>query len=106
MARVKRVVEVDAGKDGEYIGLQEGHKKFERRKSDAESKRQHRAEPADSSEGAKHGDETAEYFERDVAGQHVGEQPHAMGYGPRQERQHLDKHHQRQDVDWNPARDE
>ena len=47
-----------------------------------------------------------EHLERDVAGQHVGEQPHAVRDRPRQERQHLDEHDQRQDVDRDAARHE
>ena len=50
-------------------------------------------------EPAEHGDEAREHEQRDMAGQHVGEQTHAMGDRPRQERQHLDEHDQRQDVD-------
>jgi hypothetical protein len=30
MARMKRIVEIDASEDGEHIGLQKCHQKFER----------------------------------------------------------------------------
>ena len=45
----------------------------------------------------KHDDEAGEDLERDVAGQHVGEQTHAVRDRPRQERQHFDDHDRRQD---------
>ena len=51
-------------------------------------------------------DEAREHLQRDVAGQHVGEQTHAVRDRPRQERQHLDEHDQRQDVDRDALRHE
>ena len=41
-----------------------------------------------------------------MTGEHVGKQPHAVGDGLRQERQHLDEGHQGHDVDRNSARHE
>jgi hypothetical protein len=55
--------------------------------------------PAEDAEPAEHGDEAREHEQRDVARQHIGEQAHAVGDRPRQERQHFDKYDQRQDVD-------
>ena len=46
-------------------------------------------------------DEAREHLQRDVAGQHVGEQTHAVRDRPQEERQDLDEHDQRQDVDRN-----
>src|SRR5215204_7199156 len=79
VARVNCIVEIDAGEDGENIGLQECHKQFKSRKRDGKPERQHRAEPAEDAEPAEHGDEATKYFQRYVTGQHVGEQPHAVG---------------------------
>ena len=41
-----------------------------------------------------------------MAGQHVGEQAHRMAERPGEERDHLDRHHQRQDVDRHAGRHE
>src|SRR5215469_14650847 len=75
MARVDGIVEIDAGEDGEHVGLQERDQEFECGERDREPERQHRAGPADEAERAQHGDEAGKHLERDVAGQHVGEQP-------------------------------
>ena len=53
-----------------------------------------------------HDDEAGKDLERDMAGQHVGEQSHAVRDRPRQERQHLDDHDRRQDVDRHALRHE
>ena len=53
-----------------------------------------------------HDDEAAEHVERDVAGEHVGEQTHRMTDGTRQEGDDLDRHDQRQYVDRHAGRDE
>src|SRR2546430_3681830 len=104
MARVDRFTEVNASEDGKYVGLQDGYEQFEGSERDREAERYDRAEPAEKAERAQHGHETTEYLECDVTGQHVGEQPHAVGDGARQKRQHLDERHQGQDVDRNAAR--
>src|SRR6476619_4359183 len=106
MARVNRIVEIDAGEDGEHVGLQERDQELERRERDREAERQHGADPADEAERGQYGNETGEHLERDVAGQHVGEQSHAVRDRARQERQHLDEHDQRQDQDRDAARHE
>jgi hypothetical protein len=63
--------------------------------------------PAERAErDAEHGDEAREHLQRDVAGQHVGEQTHAVRDRPQEERQDFDEHHQRQDVDRNARRNE
>src|ERR1700719_4680973 len=99
VARVKGIVEVDAGEDGEHVSLQEGDQEFERGQRDGEGERQRCPDPAQEPEPAQHRDESGEYLERDVPGQHVGKQTHAMGDRARQEGQHLDEHDQWQDVD-------
>src|SRR3712207_114773 len=42
--QVHGVVQVDAGQDGEHIGLQEGHQQFEPDQCDVEGERQRRSE--------------------------------------------------------------
>src|SRR5215470_9616017 len=106
VARVNGIVEIDAGEDGEDVGLQEGYQQLERGERDGEAEREDGAEPSEKAECSQHDDEPAEHLERDVAGEHVGEQPHAVGNGTRQERQNLDEYHQRQDVDRDSARHE
>ena len=49
---MKRVVEVDAGQDGEDVGLQERDQELERGQRDRHAERQHGAEPADDAERA------------------------------------------------------
>src|SRR6202011_4347087 len=73
VARMDSIVEVDAGEDGEDVGLQERDQQFERGQRHGQPERQHGAGPADNSQGAEHGDEAREYFQRDVARQHVRE---------------------------------
>src|SRR5262249_43715631 len=104
MARVDRLTEIDASEDGEDVGLQESDQQFQRRKGDREAEWHDCPEPTEKAEGAQHGNETTEYFERDVTGKHVGEQPYAMGDGPRQKYQHLDERHQGHVVNRHPSR--
>src|SRR4030088_3044938 len=71
MARMDRVVEIDAGEDGEDVGLQKGHQQLQRGECDGQAQRQDRAEPTQETECAEHCHETAEDLERDVTGEHV-----------------------------------
>src|ERR1700738_1607826 len=96
VARMDSIVDVDAGEDGEDVGLEERDQQLKRGQRDGQSERQYGADPADDAHRSQHGDEACEYFQRDVAGQHVGEQTHAVRNRPRQERDDLDQHHQRQ----------
>src|ERR1700722_42337 len=99
------VVEIDAGEDREHIGLQERDQKLECCERNRERQRQHAAGPAERAErDPEHGDESGEYLQRDVAGQHVGEQTYAVRDRPQEEREDFDEHDQRQDVDRNPRR--
>ena len=60
------------------------------------AERQHRAGDADRAERADSDvDEAREHLQRDVAGQHVGEETNGQADRPRQERDHLDQHDQR-----------
>src|SRR6187402_681187 len=94
------VVEVDAGQDRKHVGLQERDQNLESIQRDRERQRQHAADPAKGAEReAEHGDEAREHLQRDVAGQHVGEQTDAVRDRPQEERQDFDEHDQRQDVD-------
>src|SRR6266481_1312145 len=56
VARVKGIVEVDAGEDGEHVGLQEGDQQLERGQRDREGERQRGADPANDAKSAQHGD--------------------------------------------------
>src|SRR5215470_4822784 len=98
VARVKGIVEVDAGEDGEHVSLQESDQQFERGQRDSKGERYRCADPARETKPAQHGDESSEDFERDVAGQHVGEQTHAVGERTYEEREYFDKHNRRQNV--------
>src|SRR5580704_13322577 len=69
MPGVNRIVEIDASEDGEHIGLQERHQQFERGERHRHAERQDGTDPAEDAEGAQHGDEAGEHFQRDVPGQ-------------------------------------
>src|SRR6267378_49194 len=107
VSRMKGVVEVDAGEDREHVGLQECDQQFKRGQRDGERQRQHAADPADRAErDAKHRNEAREHLQRNMAGQHVGEQAYAVRDRAEQERQDFNEHDQRQDVDRNAGRHE
>src|SRR5215475_2678221 len=99
MARVNRIVEVDTSEDGEDVGLQECDQRFQRKENDDHCEWEHSADPAEDPEpGAEQDDEAGEYLKRNVSGQHVGEETHAVRDRSRYERKDLDRHNQRQDV--------
>src|SRR5215467_4913200 len=98
VTRMKGVIEIDAGEDGEDVGLQKGDQEFERGQRDRKGERQHGADPAYESKCAQHSDESGEDLKGDVPGQHVGEQAHAVRERTYEEREHLDKNDRRQDV--------
>src|SRR5581483_3529822 len=86
VTRVNRIVEIDAGEDGEDVSLQEGHQRLERGENDDHRERQDAADPANGAKSAAHqDDEAGENLQCDVAGKHVGEQTHAVRDRPRQE---------------------
>src|SRR5262245_10600656 len=66
MARMKRVVEIDAGEDGEHVSLQEGDQQLKRGQCHDHDHRKRRPEPAEHPGTRQHDDETAEYLQRDV----------------------------------------
>ncbi len=103
MARVDRIVEIDASEDGEDVGLQERHQQLQGGQRHGEAEGENRAEPAHDTEGAEHRHEAPEHLQSDVAGEHVGEQSDAVGHRPRHKRQNLDEGHERQDVDRDSA---
>src|SRR5581483_266838 len=82
--QVHRVVDVEAGQDGEHVGLQEGDEDFkagqrrdERQRHDAgDAERRH---------------EAGENLQQRVPGQHVGEQPHRERDRPREIGDELDR---------------
>src|SRR5882724_5848794 len=57
VARMDSIVDVDAGEDGEDVGLQERDQQFERGQRHGQRQRQYRAEPADEAKCSQHGDE-------------------------------------------------
>ena len=74
MSPMKGIVEIDAGQDCKHVGLQECHQQFKRGQRNGQRQRHDAADPSDCAErGAEQGDETGEYLERDMTGQHVGE---------------------------------
>src|SRR5512144_1822633 len=100
VARVNRIVEIDASEDGEDVGLQEGDQRLQREKNDNHCERQHAAGPTDRAKASAHeDDEAGEDLQRDMAGEHVGEQTHAVRDRARHERQDFDRHDERQNVD-------
>src|SRR5262249_50967800 len=107
VTRVNRIVEIDAGENGEDVGLQEGHQRLQRIKNDNHCERQQAADPTDRAKAStQEDDKTGKNLEGDVAGKHVGEQSNAMGDRPRQERQDFDRHDQGQNVDGHAFRHE
>src|SRR5262245_58656639 len=69
VSRMNGVVEVDAGKDREHVGLQERDQEFERGERNGQRQRRHAADPANRTQrDAEHGDEAGENLQRDVAG--------------------------------------
>src|SRR5215831_9706402 len=103
MARMNRIVEIDAGENGEYVRLQDGHQKFKSHERHRHSERKDRAEQADDTQSAQHGDEGAKHIKRDMASQDVGEQANAVRKRAGQERKYLNECDQRENVNWNPA---
>src|SRR5580704_12363541 len=98
MPGVYRIVEIDAGENGEDIGLQETHQQFKGGERDRHAERQDRSDPAEDPERAQHGHEAGKHLQGDVAGQDIGEQAQAVGDRTRQEREYLDGDQQGQDI--------
>src|SRR3954452_18419192 len=64
VARVNRIVEIDAGEDGEAAGMKERDQGLQREQDDDEQERQHAADPADHAEpGAEQDDEAGEHLQ-------------------------------------------
>src|SRR4249920_2063655 len=79
VARVNRIVEIDAGEDGEDIGLEECDQRLQCKEKDDHQERQRATNPANDAEtGAEQDDEAGKNLKRDVSCQHVGKQPHAV----------------------------
>src|SRR5208282_4693340 len=86
--KVQRVVDVEAGKNGEHVGLQEGDQELE------PGERHHEAERNEARE-AEGEDEAGENLEQRVPRQHVGEEPHGKTYRPREIGDDLDRNEKR-----------
>src|SRR6516225_2483091 len=61
VARMDRIIKVDASKNGEHVGLQEGDQQLQGGERDGEPERQNRSEPAQETERSQHGYEAAEH---------------------------------------------
>src|SRR5215831_6011598 len=100
MARVNRIVEIDASENGEDVGLQERHQHLQRKENDDHQEWQGAPDPSDDAEaGAEEDDEAGENLQRDVSCQHVREKTDAVRDRPRHERQNFDEDDERQNVD-------
>src|SRR5215831_17742388 len=77
-AWVKSIVEVDASEDGKHVSLQKCDQQLERGQRYCQGEGQGRADPADDSKPAQHGDESREHLEGDVTSQHIREQAYAV----------------------------
>src|SRR5690349_2997708 len=79
VARMNRIVEIDAGEDGEHIGLQERDQELERGERDHHAERQRPSDRTyDAETGGKQRNEAGEDFQCDMARQHVREETHAV----------------------------
>src|SRR5262249_36331106 len=90
-ARVKSIVEVDAGEDGEDVGLQKRDQQLERGQRHCQGERQGRAEPTGYPKPAQHRDEGGEHLEGDMTGQHIRKQAYAVRHRANQERKHFEQ---------------
>src|SRR2546430_16542098 len=89
VARMQRIVEVDAGENGEHVGLQHRDQQLQRGERDGERERQDRAERAPPTRRAQQDDETRGYLSRDGAGEHARQQAHAVRDPPHGRREYL-----------------
>src|SRR3954465_6527893 len=75
VARVNRIVEIDAGEDGEHVGLQERDQQLECGEGAHHPKRQHATDCTNDAEARdEQWNEAGENLQRDVACEHVREQ--------------------------------
>src|SRR5262249_55116892 len=77
-AWVNSIVEVDASEDGKHVSLQKCDQQLKRGQRYCQGQGQGRADPANDSKPAQHGDEGGEHFEGDVPGQHIREQTYTV----------------------------
>src|SRR5262249_20069882 len=91
VAEVQGVVEIEAGQDGEHVGLQEGGQQLEAGQHHDEGERRPAAQQPH------HDHEAAEHLQHGVTGQHVGEQSDAEAERADQVGDDLDRHQQQQE---------
>src|SRR5262245_31092647 len=72
VTHVDRIVQIDAGQDGEHVGLQDGDEDFQA------GQRHDKGERRPSAEDSEHDDEAAEHLQHGMASRHVGEQSHGQ----------------------------
>ncbi len=75
MFGVHGTADVDGGEDGEDEGLQDGHQNLETGEADKEQERE-RPDDNQRAQLEDRGGDHGEADEQEVAGQHVGEEPH------------------------------
>ena len=74
MSHIDRIVEIDAGEDGENVGLQERHKKFKQGDGDRSEEWKNRNHADNTASADQRNDEAGENLQDDVSRQHVCEQ--------------------------------
>src|SRR5712691_2659711 len=67
VARVDRIVEVDAGEDGEDVSLKYRDEQLKRSERNRQRQRQHGAYPPSNAPRGKEGDEAGEHLQRNVS---------------------------------------
>ena len=78
MARMDRIVKVDAGKDCEHVSLEKRHQQVESQKCDGHAKRQDRRDPAQSTQRAQSAYEARKDLNRNMAGENIAKQTNAV----------------------------
>ena len=93
--QMHRVVQVDAGQDGEHIGLQAATSSSKPISTTLTASGRCRSAGPDRAGAGQDQDEGREHLEHDVAGDHVGEQTDREADRPREVGDHLDRDDQR-----------
>ena len=78
MARMDRIVKVDAGEDREHVSLEKGHQQLEGQKRDGHAKRKKRRDPAQSTQRAQRAYEARKDLNRNMAGENITKQTNAV----------------------------
>ena len=98
VVEVKGFVEIDAGEDGENIGLQERDQQFQQHDGDDQQHGRDRQRRQHAARGAQRDHEAGEHRQHGVARQHVGEQTDRKADRAGEEGDHFDRHQQEQQM--------